>query len=198
MQRGYTLIEVMIAMVLLVIISGGVTIFGKYYSESYSFAFQENVAISQAQRVISTISKELRQATTSDSGDYMFQETNDFSLAFFANIDQDELIERVRYYLEDTTLKKSVIKPAGSPLNYSQPEKISIIAEHISNHSTPLFSYYNQDWPTDTTNNPLPQSARLLETTLVGVDVRVDTDLDMPPAEYRVTTTIQVRNAVGN
>ena len=73
----------------------------------------------QVRRLASQFSTELRAASSSSLGAYPLEQATAGSVIFYANIDADSYKERVRYFLNGTTLQKGTLKPSGSPLTYN-------------------------------------------------------------------------------
>lgn len=91
-------------------------------------------------------------------------------------------------------LKKGIIEPTGSPVQYPlEQEKITILSSYVRN-SPPIFTYYNGDWPEDTINNPLPTPARLQETKLMQVYLVINVNPNRPPQDFELESFVQLRN----
>ncbi|OGV90814.1 hypothetical protein A3A66_03645 [Microgenomates group bacterium RIFCSPLOWO2_01_FULL_46_13] len=74
----------------------------------------------------------------------------------------------------------------------------SVVAEYIRNTTTPLFSYYNGDWPEDQTNNPLPAGSRLLGTRMVKITLEVNTNPNYQPSNFTLSSFTHLRNLKDN
>lgn len=68
-----------------------------------SFAFQQSQAIGEARRGVDHMAKELREATTAEDGSFALDTVGDYELVFYADLDKDDEVERIRY----------VVNPAG-------------------------------------------------------------------------------------
>lgn len=113
---------------------------------------------------------------TAQGGSYELEQADDQEIVFYADIDQDNIAERVHYWLNGSNLMRGVTEPSGDPVVYDTGnETTSLVIESIANGADPIFYYYNQDWPTDTTNNPLNLGERLLSTTLINVTIGIKT-----------------------
>ena len=98
-QRGFTLVETMVTIFILVIITG--LVFGSiaFLYQTQSFAWQQSVAVDEARRGIKTMVREIREARTGDDGSYPIEKADDKEFIFYADIDKDGATERVRYYI---------------------------------------------------------------------------------------------------
>lgn len=116
--------------------------------KSILFGYEQDSAVQNAKRITNEIIGEVRESAQSDRGDYLLDTVEEQNFSFFSDIDSDEYIEKIRYFLDSDILKKGVIEPIGDPLEYlDENEMISEIAEYINNQAEPIFTYY------DTNNN---------------------------------------------
>jgi prepilin-type N-terminal cleavage/methylation domain-containing protein len=220
-QAGFTFLEVIIASFISAILVAGAALLWYYFTSSYSFSFELSQALELAQSNVNTMIRELREAQIGESGEYPLATAYDDEIVFHGDVDNDGLVERVRYYLVGTTLTKQVfnvtpgtktfacldkcnvchdgnmisIDEHAWPSHYAHGDKLGacpqegeesesagseplaferIVADYVSNGTTPIFTYYNGDYPGDSTNNPLIPSERLLETRVVSVMLSIN------------------------
>lgn len=196
---GYTLVEIMVVMFILGIILAIFSAFAVFYLNSYSFSFEENQSIGTAQYNTNLMVREIREARISEQGGWPIIEALDNSFSFYADVNDDGRTDHVRYFLENTDLKRGVIEPTVFPISYPvENEEIKTIAERVDNEGLPVFTYYNGDWPQDQINNPLPQGSRLLATRFVSVTLRINVDPDHGSEPVELTSGVQIRSLKDN
>ena len=143
------------------------------------------------------ISAELRSASLSSTGSYAISEASSTSLTFFSDIDDDGIKERLRYFLQNSVLKKGVLVPTGNPLTYNPAnEKITDAVRGVYATTSPIFYYYDSTYGGQTP--PLPQPVTTANVRLIKISVTVDTDPLKPPAPSTLTTQITLRNIKDN
>lgn len=170
-----------------------------YVYRAYGYNFEQVAAINEARKGIETMVKEIREARYADDGSYPLEEAGNFQFIFYSDIDKDSNIERVRYFLDGTNFKKGVVEPSGDPLQYVlSSEVVDVLSAYVRNGTTPVFTYYNGDWPIDTVNNPLPTLTRLTETKLMHVYLKINVDPNRPPENFELESDIQIRNLKTN
>ncbi len=196
-KKGFSTVEIIITMSILVIISIALITF---QINIFSLNKLNNVnLISQegARRILKTMSSEIRSMLPSNLGAYALEQTATSSLTFFTNTDNDQLIERVRYFLENDTLKKGIIKPTGNPLTYnSNNETITYLAHNIANATTSIFSYYDSTY--DGTSEPLIQPVESSQVRLIKIYITIDNNPSLPPGPLFMTTQVSIRNLKDN
>lgn len=167
---------------------------------AYSYTFEQTVAIHEARQGMETMIKEIREAKIGDDGSYSLVQAGDWEFIFYSDIDRDSATERVRYFLDSNSLKKGVVEPSGDPPQYIlSSEVMSILSSYVRNGtSSPIFTYYNGDWPSDTVNNPLPTLTRLNETKLMHVRLKINVDPNRPPDDFELESDTQIRNLKTN
>ena len=152
----------------------------------------------QGQNVMRSIIPELRKASISSLGAFPIISVATSSISFFSDIDDDPLIEQVRYYKQGTTLVKGVINPAGSPLTYNPASEIlTTVATEIANStSTPIFEYYDTNY--DGTSAPLSSPINLISVRLIKVTVYIDNNPNKLPVPLIFTSQVTLRNLKDN
>lgn len=186
-----TLIETMMATLLVIMVMGAAMVFWKFFQTNTSFAFSQSQSAEEAASVVERLARDLRQATIAADGSFPLNLAEDNALAFHADINGDGIAERIRYRLNGASLERGVIIAQGDPASYSvQNETMTTVADHIVN-TGPMFAYYNGDWPEDTTNNPLPPAQRFSGTRLITITLMVQQNNDADP--ITISRTIHLR-----
>jgi len=196
---GFTLVEVLVAAFIFSAIAALVAGFAVYYFKTYSFSFEENQQIGAAQAGLTRMIRDIREARSGDDGAYTLAQTDDNTFIFYSDVTNDGRTDRVRYFLNGTSLQKGVIEPTAVPVTYpTASEKITTIADNVDMGGKPLFTYYNGDWPSDVINNPLTQSQRLLNTRYLSVYVRINTTSNFSAQPFELTTGVGIRSLKNN
>jgi len=191
---GVTLIELLVSMVIVGILGLGVVSLQSLLSKNQVLIWNNYLSVEDSNNAVKQMVKELRTARNGDDGSYPLASAFDQQIVFFSDIDSDGESERVRYYLTGTELYKGIIEPSGYPASYPPAnEKISKISALVRNGTTPIFYYYNGDWPVDTFNNPLPSPIRLSDTKLMRVYLRLNAKANEPQKDYILESYIQIR-----
>ena len=193
------MIEITVALgIFVIIIISWYSFIIKSYQLS-EFALQQQEAVRQAQAGIEIMTQEIREMSTAEDGSYSLALADDNEIIFYSDINNDYLTERIRYYLANNKLYKGVIQPTGDPLSYPlDHEVVQTIASFTNNGPTNLFTYYNEAYPFDTDNNPLPAPARLIETKLIHLDLIININPHRDPENFLIESDIQLRNLKTN
>lgn len=170
-------------------------LFAKSWSIN-SFVIEEGNSIMIVSQSISKMVSELRKTRQADNGSYMIKSANDFDLVVYMNDDGDVQTERVHYYLENQQLKKGVSDPSGSPPVYpANDQRIEILANYVVNTSSePIFYYYNENYPGDTTNNPLYTPASIGDIKLIKIFLWVNIKPLTAPDNVKFESFVNLRN----
>jgi prepilin-type N-terminal cleavage/methylation domain-containing protein len=199
LRSGFTLVEMLISIFLIGSVSALVSTFAVYYFQNYSFSFEENQSIGAAQTALTQVIREVRETRAADNGAYAVNDAQDNSFTFFSDVTNDGRSDRVRYFIENGSLKRGVIEPTVSPVTYlTASEKIKIIVDNIDNNGKALFTYYNGAWPSDTTNNPLPLAQRILNTRFVSVYIRININPGKAAQPFELTSGVAIRSLKDN
>lgn len=112
------MIEILISTVLIGIVIFGVAKFSQTFFSGYEFSLNEGIAIDHAQTAVQTVERELREMRIGEDGSYPLVTANDNEIVFYGDVDNDDSVDRVRYYLVGTDLIKQVF-PYSSDQNYA-------------------------------------------------------------------------------
>jgi hypothetical protein len=160
--------------------------------------FLSNSLISQdeARRAFKVMSSELRSMAPSSTGAYALGQAATSTVTFYANIDSDAVVERVRYYVSGNTLKRGVLKPSGNPLAYTGTESTGDLLHSLTSATSTIFSYYNSNYDGTTAALSLPVDVAAVR--LVKIQVSADADINRAPTILTFTTQISLRNLKDN
>lgn len=198
MKKGFTIVEVLVSGFILTVLGFLIARIIYTVNQNQLLVFQQYDNIDKANENVQLFVKELRTARDGDNGAFVLEQANDQTIVFYSDIDFDQVTEKVRYFLNGTNLYKGVIKATGYPVNYPQAqEKTTLLADDVRNLQTPVFYYYNSDWPQDSVNNPLIFNKRLSDTKLVKIYLRINSKLD-PKSDFVAESYSQIRTLKDN
>ena len=196
-NQGVTLLEMIVTLGIFV---SAIIIMSTYIIQSYTasrFSIEQSDAIEYAKKGIIKISKEVREASFGDNGDFPIAEALDQSLTFYSDIDMDESVEKVRFYLNGTDLIKGVIEPSGNPPTYlPESEATTTISQYIRNNAEPTFQYYLGGNPATQTPLPMPVNPNIIK--LVRIYLKININPAKAPDNYILENYIQIRNLKTN
>jgi len=196
--RGFTLYELIIVMSIFLVAIFITTTYIVQGLKANRFVIEFGEAVQNARRGTEIMAKELREASFADNGNFPIVSASDQILIFYSDIDSDNAIERVRYFLDGTDLKKGVIEPSGDPIVYTGTETITIISQYVRNDTVPIFYFYNGDYPADVVNNPLTIPPNLNEIKLINLNLFININPLLAPNSFNLNQAVQLRNLKSN
>ena len=192
--KGMTLIEILISITILGMLGAAVLTLQYILGKNQTLVIKNYLTIDQANSYVAEFVREIRGAKSGDNAAYALEVVNDFEIIFYSDIDYDGATEKVRYTYEENLLTKGVIKPTGYPATYpADQEDEKTLSDNIRNAATPVFYYYNENWPEDQENNPLIQSQRLSETKTVKILLRLNQKANDPEHDFVLESHTQIR-----
>lgn len=193
-NEGITLVEVLVVMVIIGILGSALVTMQYFLSQNQVVVFRSYLNVDDANSSVTLLVRELRTASVSDNGAYALADIQDQQITFYSDIDFDGQVERVRYFLSGSQFSKGIIEPTGQPATYpSANEKVKVLSNNVQNNTTPVFYYYNEDWPQDTVNNPLQIPGGLSETKLIRIYLRLNPLANDPTNDYVLESNVQLR-----
>ena len=190
MERGMTLIETVVWVSITLSAMLAIVTSVQYFYRTNNYAVEQAAAVSSAQRGIENMVKTMREAAYSSNGAYPIIAISTSSVAFYADIDSDPFIERLRFFLEGDSLKRGMIDPSGDPPVYTNPETISSVSDYVRNidQGVTTFRYYDVNGDLMTDLNDI-SALRFIEVTVV-----VNINPFRLPNQFTLRSTAALRN----
>ncbi len=189
-NRGaFTLIEtvIVIATTALILVTIGTLL--AYFYRTNTYTFEHSTAIREARGGIEDALRYLREASYASDGAFPIASVATSTLVFYANVDSDSEIERVRYSLMGGTLYRAVTEPAGNPPAYTGVTATSTIVTMVMNTgSTPLFRYF------DDASMELFVPVNISEIASVQTTIVVDANVQRTPLSFTLSGGATLRN----
>ena len=196
---GFSLIETLVAMGVLTIILTSLYFFVSYFKKVQDYSLEQSLAITEARNGVETMVKEIREIQIADNGAYPIVTADDNTFIFYSDVDKDNSIERVRYFLDGTQFKKGTIEPRTNPVMYvDSDEVVTIITSYVNNTTTPVFTYYNGNWPSDTANNPLTTPANPTMVKYITMQLVINVTPEKVPQDFHLISDVAIRNLKEN
>lgn len=197
--KGLTLVEMLVA---IFIMSAGMLGFSLLFSSSWKsnkFILETGTTAVRVNRASSEIINNLRKVRQADNGDYPIESGDDFDIQVYLDIDNDGVTERVHYWLDTVNdwLMLGIREPSSAvPPSYASGDGTTrILAEYIVNEAAqPVFYYYNENYPGDTVNNPIPTPIAIENVRLVRILLRMNIDPIKAPNNINVESFVDLRN----
>lgn len=188
--------EAVFALGIFSLLSGGAAYLVINAFRTNSLAWDTLSAQSYGRRALQEVIDDLRRAEQSNLGSYPLEYASGTEVRFYANLDEDSLREKVKFWLEDGFLKKGVIKPTGDPLTYSSAnEQQTIVAGDIVN-SGPIFYFYGEDYTGSESSLAEPVDVTLVR--MAKVSLEIEKNPLRNPNPLRVESMVQIRSLKAN
>lgn len=134
-------------------------------------------AVLESRKLLSVVVSELRSAIPSALGSYAIESASTSTIVFFADVNFDDVADRVRFFLNPATgnLERGVIIASGNPPTYNGTETFSTIVSGIVNSSSlPIFDYYDENYTGSGASLSIPVNITAIRLVKVTVEIRKD------------------------
>lgn len=192
-----TIIEMLIAIAIFTIGIGGFSLLFVKSWQGNSYVYEMGQSSIMASQGVNEVVGYLRKARQGDDGSYPVRSATDNDLVIFSDYDKDGITERLHFYKNGNQLLMGWRKPSGSlPKTYAAGDQGSktISDGIVNNGSTPIFYYYNKDYPGDQANNPVATPANSPDIRLIKVLLKVNIDPNRAPDNIEVSSFVELRN----
>lgn len=192
--RGVTFVETLVWIAVFTIVMTAIvtTLLSFYRTNRYTL--EQADAVTSAQRALEQSVRTIREGAYSSQGAFPIVAIAANSFTFYADIDDDPLIERVRYFLSGTYLMRGVLEPSGNPPDYTGTETTSVIAEYVRNidQGITTFRYY------DEIGSEITNYANWTAVRFVSVNLAVNVNPAVLPNQLVLNSSAAIRNLIGH
>lgn len=200
-NKGFTIAEVVVAVTIATVIVFIISSFARNLILLNSSASSSMTAILETRRVLRVMVSELRSIMPSAQGSYSIESAATSSIVFFADVNSDNLADRINYFFEpsSSSVRRGVVLASGNPPAYNMnTQTFSTLVTGVSNDaSIPLFKYYDGNYSGN--SSPLSIPVNIQEIRLVEVTIRVQRDPDRFPDQLMtVSSQATLRNLKDN
>ncbi len=196
-KHGLTLVELVLAVAIGSLITLAIYNFAGN-TIRYQDEFKGRLAmLDDVRQVLRPMASELRQMQDSSVGGYAIELVASDTIVFFSDILANNYRERVRYFLEEGSLKKGVVTPTGNPLAYDlNNEVVTTLMKNVTNVT---FRYYDESYSGATGQGALVHPFPAIDVRMVEIDVSIDDDANVLPNPLgQVSAFAQLRNLKDN
>jgi prepilin-type N-terminal cleavage/methylation domain-containing protein len=196
-KRGFSLFEVVFAVTIFALVAGFIYKFAFDVFTQNRFLVGQIAAQDQARNALKYMVSEIRTMSPSSTGAYPLAQAGNQSLAFYANIDSDSYIERIRYFVSSSTLKRGVLKPTGNPLIYNPAnEMTSPLIVNLAVGAADIFSYFNSSY--NGTGPAMTFPIATSQVRVIKMTFLIDVIPNKSPVPLEVSSQVSIRNLKDN
>ncbi len=189
-MRGITFIEslIWVAVFMIAMMALIVSLLSFYRANVYTL--EQAQAVSDARRSVEGLVQTIREADYSGQGAYPLVAIATSSVTFYADVDQDPHTERVRYFLDGSSLKRGIVDPVGDPPAYTAAEEVTTVSPYIRNvlQQVDMFHFY------DAAGAEVTNMTQVTDVRFVRMDIIVNVSPDRLPNELTVRSSATLRN----
>jgi hypothetical protein len=192
---GFTIIETLVVIGAFAFIMVAVTSSILYFYKSNTITLEQAYAINSARKGIEFMTRDIKEIIYSDEGAYPIISIDANSFYFYSDVDRDSSIERIRYFIDGTDLKKGLTESAGDPPQYLDiNEVISVVSDNSRNieQGISVFRYF------DNQGNEIIDYANISDVAFVKVNMVVNVNANRLPDEFTLRSSATLRNLKTN
>ena len=196
-QRGFTTIELLIAMVLMLVVLGGIYTIWFGLQRTYSFTDDDMRAQAQARSALNEMVEYIRTARQPESAPaegldlvIVSADANILICWTDSDRDQDHDLELVRFRVDVPTRTLYRDDSQTGDITFASAHTVRLVANWIANtESLPLFGY--SDGNGAVLPAPVTDPTKIREVT---IDLRIDVFSNNVPISHQLRSVVQPRN----
>src|SRR3990167_1424496 len=110
-SHGFSTLETLMWIGMFVLTMGAIMSSILYFYRVNTVTINQASSVASAQRGVDTMVRTIREAAFASDGAYPVISLADNQFAFYADLDADPFIQKVRYYLSGTTVIEGIVNP---------------------------------------------------------------------------------------
>lgn len=193
--KGFTIIEMLVVISIFTLIMTAISSSILYFYRSNKIILEQAYAINSARKGIEFMVRDIKETVYSDEGAYPIISMDANSFYFYSDIDRDDSVERVRYFIDGTNLKKGLTEASGDPPEYLDAnESTSVVSDSTRNieQGISVFEYFDAQGVEITDYNNISEVA------FVKVNLVVNINANRLPDEFSLRSSATLRNLKTN
>jgi prepilin-type N-terminal cleavage/methylation domain-containing protein len=155
-DAGFTLIEVLLAAVILPIVLSAAYLVFITLSGNYSSISAQSEATSEAQRALDGMVREIRQAQQITDGGGALATATATTCSFYCDTNQDGVPERITYYVDGSDLYRVEAHSTTPAYPYAYADGPATRVVNLTTSSAVVFTYYDNSDPMNVDRTPNP------------------------------------------
>jgi len=188
-KKGFTLIELLVSMSIMIIL---VVMLGDFIRDGFrgsQYASEQSDAIEQARKAMNIMIKEIRGANSSEEGSYALKTIDDDNFTYYADLDNDGDMDKIRYFLDAGNIIKKVVWDPGVAGDYNTNGATSTVSLYVNNQTEEIFSYYDSSY--NITN-------MISDVRLIKIILKINVTPEIAPNDYYIESDVHLRNLKDN
>ena len=196
-QQGLSFVEMLITIAIFTIVIGVVVGSILVFYRGNTFAVEQAFAVESARRGVEIMVRDIREASFSDEGQYPIVNVDNYSMLIYSDIDRDDDVERVRFFLSTTTNQfiKVTTNSTGTPPTYDGGDaSTSTIADNVRNdeEGSDIFEFF------DSAGAEVTNFSNITDIVFVRVSLVVNINPIRLPNEFTIRSSATIRNLKTN
>lgn len=186
--------EMLVTLAIFTLVMGAIIASVLFFYRSNSYVMEQSYAISEGRKGIEDMVEDIRESVYSEAGDYLVEQIDNNKVVFYSNIDDDEKVERVKYFIDNEKLKKAVAEPdeGMTPVYPSSYDRISVVSDNVRNveNGVNTFTYYNKK------GNKMSETefGNVTDVAFIRVNLVVNVDPYDKPRKFTIRSSTSLRN----
>ncbi len=196
-KLGMTLIEMIMAITIVFIGMAGFTLLFSHTWQFNKYTIEMGQTSMNVSQGLNKIIDYVRRAKQGDNGAYPIVSADDNDLVIYCDYNKNNITERLHFYKNGQDILMGITEPTNTlPKTYPVGDQqiITVVSHIVNDDSDAVFSYYNQDYPADTVNNPLTIPAVPSNIRLIKIYLEINIDPNHAPDNIKMQSFVELRN----
>lgn len=164
-----------------------------YFYRVNAVTLNQASAVASAQHGVDKVVRTIREAAFASDGAYPVASLADNQFVFYADVDSDPFVEKVRYYLNGNAIVEGIVDATGDPPAYTGAETTSVVSDYVRNtaENLILFTYFDEE------GAQITNYANIADVRFVTVNIVIDVDTGKLPEPFYIRSSAAMRNLSG-
>lgn len=190
-HKGMTMVEMIVFIVVFSLVMGAILSSALFFYRTNRHIVEQAFAIESARKGVELMTRTVRETTFADDGSYPIISMSDEMFYIYSDIDRDDSVERLRYFLNGSDLRRGLTESSGAPPVYDDADEVvTTVSDSVRNTitGTPVFTYFDESGAEITDYADVPDVA------FVRIELIVNVNPLRVPDSFTLRSSASLRN----
>lgn len=161
-----------------------------FFYDTNEYAVQQSAAVRSASAGVESLVQDIREASFADNGAFPVEGFGTSSLTIYADVNDNERVERVHYQLNSSDLERIITTSTGTPPTYTGDISSTTVSDSVrnKNQNKPIFTFY------DVNGDQMDVTDNRQDIAFISIELIVNIDPNRQPDNTTIKSSAALRN----
>lgn len=161
-----------------------------FFYDTNEYAVQQSAAVRSASAGVESLVRDIREASFAENGAFPVESFGTSSLTIYADVNENDKVEQVRYQLKGSNLERIITASTGTPPAYTGNVSSTTVSDNVrnTNQNKSLFTFYDVD------GDQMSLADDRQNIAFISIELVVNVDPNEQPDNTTIKSSAALRN----